>query len=105
MQSQVLRDWIGADAVFHSAEVLSSRGGCFAGKWMELENIILNEATQTEKNTHGMYSLISGYQPKIQIEKEREKERKKERKKEEKRREEKRREEKRKEKQKRKKKT
>jgi hypothetical protein len=33
----------------------------FAGKWMGLENIILSEATQTQKNTHGMYSLISQY--------------------------------------------
>jgi hypothetical protein len=24
----------------------------FAGKWMELENIILNEATQTRKDVH-----------------------------------------------------
>ena len=32
----------------------------FVGKWMELENI-LSEVTQTEKNTHCMYSLISGY--------------------------------------------
>ena len=31
------------------------------GKWMELENIILSEVTQTQKDTHGMYSLISGY--------------------------------------------
>jgi hypothetical protein len=31
----------------------------FVGKWMELENIILSEVTQTQKNTHGMYlSLI-----------------------------------------------
>ena len=30
-----------------------------AGKWMELENIILSEVTQ--KDTHCMYSLISGY--------------------------------------------
>ena len=30
----------------------------FIGKWMELENIILNEVTQSQKNTHGMYSLI-----------------------------------------------
>jgi hypothetical protein len=28
-------------------------------KWMELENIILSEVTQTQKNTYGMYSLIS----------------------------------------------
>jgi hypothetical protein len=33
----------------------------FAGKWMELEDTILNEVTQTQKDIHGMYSLISGY--------------------------------------------
>ena len=33
----------------------------FAGKWMELENIILSEVAQSQKITHGMYSLISGY--------------------------------------------
>ena len=27
----------------------------FAGKWKELENIILSEVTQTQKNTQGMY--------------------------------------------------
>jgi hypothetical protein len=26
----------------------------FLGKWMELENIILSEVTQTEKDMHGM---------------------------------------------------
>jgi hypothetical protein len=31
----------------------------FAGKWMELENIILNEVTQTQKDLDGMYSLAS----------------------------------------------
>ena len=29
----------------------------FADKWMELENIILSEVTQTQKGIHGMYSL------------------------------------------------
>jgi hypothetical protein len=33
----------------------------FAGKWVELENIMLSEVTQTQKDMHGMYSLISGY--------------------------------------------
>jgi hypothetical protein len=33
----------------------------FTGKWMELENIILSEATQSQKNMHSMHSLISGY--------------------------------------------
>jgi D-ribose pyranose/furanose isomerase RbsD len=43
----------------------------FLGKWMELENIILSEVTQSQKNTHGRHSLISGAQkfriPKIQF--------------------------------------
>ena len=33
----------------------------FEDKWMELEKIILNEVTQTQENTHGMYSFITGY--------------------------------------------
>ena len=35
----------------------------FACKWMELENIILSEVTQTQK---GMHVLIRGYQRKAQ---------------------------------------
>jgi hypothetical protein len=34
-----------------------------AGKWMELENIILTELTQTQKDMHGIYSLLSEYYP------------------------------------------
>jgi hypothetical protein len=33
----------------------------FLGKWMELGNIILSEETKSQKNTHDMHSLISGY--------------------------------------------
>jgi hypothetical protein len=33
----------------------------FAGKWIELESIILSKVTQTKMFMHGMYSLISGY--------------------------------------------
>jgi hypothetical protein len=33
----------------------------FTAKWKELENIILSEVTQPQRNKHGMYSLISGY--------------------------------------------
>jgi hypothetical protein len=33
----------------------------FTGKWTELENTILSEVTQSQKNTHAMYLLISGY--------------------------------------------
>jgi hypothetical protein len=33
----------------------------FLGKRIELENIILSKVTQSQKNTHGMHSQISGY--------------------------------------------
>jgi hypothetical protein len=32
----------------------------FLGKWMDLEDI-LSEVTQSQKNTHDIHSLISGY--------------------------------------------
>jgi hypothetical protein len=32
----------------------------FLGKWMGLQGIILSEVTQSQKNSHDMYSLISG---------------------------------------------
>jgi hypothetical protein len=33
----------------------------FLGKWMDLEDIILSELIQSQKNTHGMHSPISRY--------------------------------------------
>jgi hypothetical protein len=36
----------------------------FLDKWMELENI-LSEVNQTQNDMHGMYSLISGWYPKM----------------------------------------
>jgi hypothetical protein len=33
----------------------------FGGKWIELENIILIEVIQSQKDMHGMFSLVSGY--------------------------------------------
>ena len=35
----------------------------FLGKLMDPEGIILSEVTQSQKNSHDMYSLISGYYP------------------------------------------
>jgi hypothetical protein len=32
----------------------------FAGKWMELENIILSEISQAQKTKNHMFSLICG---------------------------------------------
>ena len=33
----------------------------FLGKWMDLEGIILSEVTHSQRTSHNMYSLISGY--------------------------------------------
>jgi hypothetical protein len=33
----------------------------FLGKWIHLLDIILSEVTQSQKNTHGMHSLLSGH--------------------------------------------
>jgi hypothetical protein len=33
----------------------------FVGKWIELENFILSEVIQSQRDMHGMYSLMSGY--------------------------------------------
>ena len=44
------------NSAIKNEEILS-----FAGKWIGLENIILNEVTQTQKDMHGIYSLISMY--------------------------------------------
>jgi hypothetical protein len=36
-----------------------SPGRAVSGKWMDLEDIILSEVAQSQKNTHDMYSLVS----------------------------------------------
>ncbi|MBV2134265.1 DUF1725 domain-containing protein [Pseudomonas sp. MAP12] len=33
----------------------------FAGKWMDREQTILSEVTQSQKDNNGMYSLICGF--------------------------------------------
>ena len=33
----------------------------FLGKWIDLKGIIQSEVTQSQKNSHDMYSLISEY--------------------------------------------
>jgi hypothetical protein len=33
----------------------------FFGKWVNLEGIILSEVIRSQKNSHDMHSLISGY--------------------------------------------
>jgi hypothetical protein len=33
----------------------------FLGKWIHLEDIILSEVTQSQRNTHGIHLLMCGY--------------------------------------------
>ena len=54
-------EWIQKMWFIYTKEYYSTIKNEFLGKWMELENIILSEVTQTHKDMHGMYSLISGY--------------------------------------------
>jgi hypothetical protein len=49
---------------FYSTQILITQNNDFmkfTGKWVELENVILSEISQSQRNTHGMYSLISRY--------------------------------------------
>ena len=40
----------------------------FLGKWMDLEDIILSEVTQSQKNSHAMWILAQKLRiPKIQV--------------------------------------
>jgi hypothetical protein len=41
--------------------VIKNKDIIFAGKRMELENIILSEVTQTPKDMHGTHALITEY--------------------------------------------
>lgn len=41
-----------------NALVMSSLIMHFAGKWRELENTILNEVTQTQRDMNGVHSLV-----------------------------------------------
>jgi hypothetical protein len=56
----VKKMWFLYTMEFYSAmkknEILS-----FAGKWMELENIILSEVSQAQKTKNRMFSLICGF--------------------------------------------
>jgi hypothetical protein len=58
-------EWIQKMWFIHTVECYSAIKNedmlSFACKWLELENIILSEVTQSQEDIHGMYSLISGY--------------------------------------------
>ena len=45
----------------HYGAIKNNKFMKFLGKWMDLEDIIPSEETQSQKNSHDMYLLISGY--------------------------------------------
>ena len=45
----------------HYSAIKNNKLMKFLGKWMDLEGIILIEVSQSQKTSHEMYSLISGY--------------------------------------------
>jgi hypothetical protein len=49
------------DIVPHSAAIKNNKFMKFLGKWIDLEDIILSEVPQSQKNSYDMHSLISGY--------------------------------------------
>jgi hypothetical protein len=59
MDKRIKKMWYLYTMEFYSAikrnEILS-----FSGKWMELEDIILNEVSQTQKAKSCMFSLMCG---------------------------------------------
>ena len=60
MEEWIQKMWFIYTMEFYSAIKNNEFMKCF-GKWNELENIILIEVTQLQKNTHGMHLLIRGY--------------------------------------------
>jgi hypothetical protein len=47
--------------VEHYAAIKNNEIMKFLVKWMDLEDIIMSEITQSQKNTHHIHWLISGY--------------------------------------------
>jgi hypothetical protein len=60
-----MEEWIQKTSLIYKMEYYSAIKNKdimrLAGKRIEVENMILNEVTQTQKDLHGMYSSISEY--------------------------------------------
>jgi hypothetical protein len=65
IQMSPIEEWIQKTCYINTMEYYSAIKNNefmkFLDRLMELENINLSEITQSQKNTHGMHSLISGY--------------------------------------------
>jgi hypothetical protein len=59
-----IEEWIQKMWYIYTMEYYSAINNSFMkfiGKWMYFGDIILSEVTQSQKSTHDMHSLISGY--------------------------------------------
>jgi hypothetical protein len=60
-----MEEWIQKVWYIHTMEYFSAIKNNdfmkFSGNWMEPENIIHSGVTQSQKNIHGIYSLVSLY--------------------------------------------
>ena len=54
MEEWIQKMWYIDTKEYHLA-IKNNEFMTFLSKWMELENIILSEVTQSQKNTHGMH--------------------------------------------------
>jgi hypothetical protein len=59
-QEWIQKMWYFYTMVYYTATKNNEFMKCL-DKWMDLEDIIINEVTQSQKNTHHIHSLISGY--------------------------------------------
>ena len=60
MEEWIQKMWYIYKMEYYSA-IKNNKFMKFLDKWMELENIILSDVTQSQKISHSMHSLISGY--------------------------------------------
>ena len=60
MEEWIQRMWYIYTMEYYSA-IRKNEFMKFLDKWIELENIILSEVTQSQKINHGLHSLVSGY--------------------------------------------
>ena len=60
MEEWIQKMWYLYTMEYYSA-IKNNEFMTFSDKWKELKNIILSEVAESQKNTHGMHSVISGY--------------------------------------------
>jgi hypothetical protein len=61
MEEWIQKMWYIYTTEYYYSAIKNNNFMNFADKRMNLENIILSEVTQTQKDIHDMYSLISEY--------------------------------------------